>query len=67
VRVALQPDQRLLWVGNNAADSAATGVTVIDTHSLKTLKHLATGAAITKSPSARTAASPSSAIATTAP
>ncbi len=67
VRVALQPDERLLWVGNNAQAAQQSGVTVIDTHSLKTLKHLATGAAITKSPSARTAVSPSSPIATTAP
>ncbi|MBV6821673.1 YncE family protein [Pseudomonas sp. PD9R] len=43
VRVALQPDERLLWVGNNAQSAAQSGVTVIDTHSLKTLKHLATG------------------------
>ncbi len=44
VRVALQPDERLLWVGNNASKSDESGVTVIDTHSLKALKHLATGA-----------------------
>jgi YVTN family beta-propeller protein len=44
VRVALQPDERLLWVGNNASKAEESGVTVIDTHSLKTLKHLATGA-----------------------
>ncbi|WP_415769866.1 YncE family protein [Pseudomonas sp. LB3P38] len=44
VRLALQPDERLLWVGNNAKSPEASGVTVIDTHSLKTLKHLATGA-----------------------
>ncbi|WP_223512711.1 YncE family protein [Pseudomonas sp. GL-B-19] len=44
VRVALQPDERLLWVGNNASKADESGVTVIDTHSLKTLKHLATGA-----------------------
>lgn len=43
VRVALQPDERLLWVGNNAQAAQQSGVTVIDTHSLKTLKHLATG------------------------
>ncbi|WP_419709757.1 YncE family protein [Pseudomonas sp. NFX224] len=43
VRVALQPDERLLWVGNNAQDAQQSGVTVIDTRSLKTLKHLATG------------------------
>ena len=44
VRVALQPDERLLWVGNNASSAEESGVTVIDTRSLKTLKHLATGA-----------------------
>ncbi|MGH8389207.1 MAG: cytochrome D1 domain-containing protein [Pseudomonas sp.] len=43
VRVALQPDERLLWVGNNAESAEQSGVTVIDTRSLKTLKHLATG------------------------
>ncbi|HEF4763137.1 TPA: YncE family protein [Pseudomonas putida] len=43
VRVALQPDERLLWVGNNAKSAEQSGVTVIDTGSLKTLKHLATG------------------------
>jgi YVTN family beta-propeller protein len=43
VRVALQPDERLLWVGNNARDAEQSGVTVIDTRQLNTLKHLATG------------------------
>jgi YVTN family beta-propeller protein len=43
VRVALQPDQRLLWVGNNAPTPEQSGVTVIDSRSLKPLKHLATG------------------------
>ncbi|MEX3772620.1 YncE family protein [Pseudomonas sp. MYb118] len=44
MRVALQPDERLLWVGNNAKAAEQSGVTVIDSRSLKTLKHLATGA-----------------------
>ncbi|MDR0279552.1 MAG: YncE family protein [Paucimonas sp.] len=44
VRVALQPDERLLWVGNNAKSPGRSGVTVIDAQSLKPLKHLATGA-----------------------
>ncbi|SEN26350.1 40-residue YVTN family beta-propeller repeat-containing protein [Pseudomonas sp. ok272] len=44
VRVALQPDERLLWVGNNAKSADLSGVTIIDTQSLKPLKHLATGA-----------------------
>ena len=43
VRVALQPDERLLWVGNNVAKPNESGVTVIDAQSLKPLKHLATG------------------------
>lgn len=43
VRVALQPDERLLWVGNNASKAEESGVTVIDPQSLKALKHLATG------------------------
>jgi YVTN family beta-propeller protein len=43
VRVALQPDERLLWVGNNVRDDARSGVTVIDTRSLSTLKFLPTG------------------------
>ncbi|RON53915.1 YncE family protein [Pseudomonas frederiksbergensis] len=38
VRVALQPDERLLWVAEK------TGVTVIDSRSLKPLTHIATGA-----------------------
>ncbi|KAA0959345.1 YncE family protein [Pseudomonas sp. ANT_H12B] len=44
VRVVLQPDERLLWVGNNAKTAEQSGVTVIDTQTLKPLKHLATGA-----------------------
>ncbi|MNZ21293.1 Cytochrome D1 heme domain protein [compost metagenome] len=43
LRVALQPDQRLLWVGNNASDPAHSGVTVIDVSSRKTMKFFATG------------------------
>ncbi|MDB5997481.1 MAG: hypothetical protein JWP42_4617 [Pseudomonas sp.] len=43
VRVALQPDERLLWVGNNASKAEESGVTVIDPQSLKAMKHLATG------------------------
>lgn len=41
VRVALQPDGRYLWVGN---DGPAGGVTVIDTQSLKPVLSVATGA-----------------------
>ncbi|MCV9918782.1 cytochrome D1 [Pseudomonas sp. BT-42-2] len=43
LRVALQPDQRLLWVGNNSDDPAKGGVTVIDVHSRSMLKSFATG------------------------
>jgi YVTN family beta-propeller protein len=41
VRVALQPDGRYLWIGNNSTDG---GVTVIDTQSLKPVLTAATGA-----------------------
>lgn len=44
VRVALQPDRRFLWVGNNAAEEGASGVTVIDTESRKPVGFIATGA-----------------------
>lgn len=37
-RLALQPDEKYLWVGDDA------GVTVIDTATLKVAKHIATGA-----------------------
>lgn len=43
-RVALQPDQRYLWVGNNAADAKDGGVTMIDTTDLKPAGFIATGA-----------------------
>ena len=43
LRVALQPDQRLLWVGNNSDDPAKGGVTVIDVPSRTTLKSFSTG------------------------
>lgn len=43
LRVALQPDQRRLWVGNNSDDPARGGVTVIDVPSRSTLKSFATG------------------------
>jgi len=44
MRIALQPDQRYLWVGNNAAQAKDSGVTVIDTASLKPVGFVATGA-----------------------
>jgi len=43
-RIALQPDRRYLWVGNDAADSAHSGVTVVDTANLKQVGFIATGA-----------------------
>jgi len=42
-RVFLQPDGRYLWVGNDAKVPGASGVTVIDTVSLKLVKTLPTG------------------------
>jgi len=42
-RVALQPDGRYLWVGNNASAAADSGVTVVDTDSLEPVAHLRTG------------------------
>ena len=42
-RIALQPDQRYLWVGNNAADAKDGGVTVVDTTDLKPAGFIATG------------------------
>lgn len=44
LRLALQPDGRYLWVGNNPADEAASGVTVIDVQTLKSVGFVATGA-----------------------
>ena len=44
MRIALQPDQRYLWVGNNAAEAKDSGATVIDTASLKPVGSIATGA-----------------------
>jgi DNA-binding beta-propeller fold protein YncE len=40
-RVRLQPDERYLWVGNDADEQS--GVTVIDTTTLKVVARLATG------------------------
>src|SRR5688572_20245675 len=43
-RVRLQPDQRYLWVGNDAdAPDKPSGVTVIDTATLKVVAQLVTG------------------------
>ncbi|WP_460415290.1 cytochrome D1 domain-containing protein [Pseudomonas sp. microsymbiont 2] len=43
LRVALQPDQRQLWVGNNSSDPAKGGVSVIDVPSRTLLKSFVTG------------------------
>ncbi len=43
-RVALQPDERYLWVGNNAKPGATGGVTVIDTLARKVVATIPTGA-----------------------
>lgn len=43
-RVALQRDDRYLWVGNDAVEEKDSGVTVIDTATLKTVAQLRTGA-----------------------
>ncbi len=42
-RVALQPDGRYLWVGNNASSGEGSGVTVVDTESLEPVAHIPTG------------------------
>jgi DNA-binding beta-propeller fold protein YncE len=43
-RVRLQPDERYVWVGNDAARAGeASGVTVIDTTTLKVVAQLPTG------------------------
>lgn len=43
-RVRLQPDERYLWVGNDAAEAGkSSGVTVIDTTTLKVVGQVATG------------------------
>lgn len=43
VRVALQPDGKYLWVGNDASTASESGVTVIDADKLTAVKHLPTG------------------------
>lgn len=42
-RVVVQPDGKYLWVGNDARVADGSGVTVIDTETLKPVKRLATG------------------------
>ncbi len=43
-RIALQGDGKYVWVGSNALDTADSGVTVIDTVSLKVAARIQTGA-----------------------
>ncbi|HEX5706255.1 MAG TPA: cytochrome D1 domain-containing protein [Pyrinomonadaceae bacterium] len=43
-RLRLQPDGRYLWVGNDVAAGGESGVTVIDTTTLKVVARLQTGA-----------------------
>jgi len=42
-RVSLQPDGRYLWVGNNASSAGESGVTVLDTETLKPVATIPTG------------------------
>lgn len=43
-RIALQPDQKYLWVANDGDGQDPSGVTVIDTMTLKVMAQIATGA-----------------------
>jgi len=43
VRVAVQPDGQLVWVGNNGKDGGEGGVTAIDTATLKSVAAIPTG------------------------
>ncbi|MGE5752798.1 MAG: cytochrome D1 domain-containing protein [Deltaproteobacteria bacterium] len=43
VRIALQPDARFLWVGNDGPEGKEGGVTVIDTATLETAASIPTG------------------------
>jgi YVTN family beta-propeller protein len=42
-RIALQPDGRYLWVGNNSRERGKSGVTVIDAEELKPVTFILTG------------------------
>jgi DNA-binding beta-propeller fold protein YncE len=42
-RVAVQPDGRYVWVGDDARGAADSGVSVIDAQAMKRVAHLATG------------------------
>ena len=43
VRVALQPDEKYLWVANNHRDGSRSGVSIIDVANQSKLKFIATG------------------------
>jgi YVTN family beta-propeller protein len=43
MRIALQPDGRYLWVGNNAEKAPESGVTVIDVDTLSVVEFIPTG------------------------
>ncbi len=42
-RIALQPDGRYLWVGNDSREKEKSGVTIIDADEMKTVKFIPTG------------------------
>jgi len=42
-RIAFQPDQRYLWVGNDAEEASESGVTVIDPQSREIVTQIVTG------------------------
>ncbi len=43
VRIALQPDERYLWVGNDGSSEDQSGITVIDPISLRVIANIPTG------------------------
>jgi len=43
-RIALQHDEKYLWIDNEGADAASDGATVIDVNTLKVVAHIVTGA-----------------------
>jgi len=44
VRIALQPDGKYLWVGNDSTNGAKSGVTVLDAEKLEVVARIKTGA-----------------------
>jgi DNA-binding beta-propeller fold protein YncE len=42
-RVAMQADGKYVWIGNDSSDPAQSGVTIMDTATLSTAAHIATG------------------------